>query len=119
LRRSAALCLLVFVGATLVVSHSHKNPIADLITDGPSDSGIFVLASHLSAGALSYSSGRLVVDDPCLACFWHDVTATAAVFVALLIISTPLAALSLGASPNPLGARLPPRCSRGPPHLPL
>ena len=65
--------LLAIFGATFVSGHRHLNPIADLLSDSPSDSGFFLRAAHPSAGGRPGLSGFVFVDDdPCLACFWHD-----------------------------------------------
>ncbi len=69
--------LLGFFGASLVAPHRHLNPIADLVTDGPSDSGTVLIArtDRPNLPGTNWAAADLVDDEPCLACFWHDVTA--------------------------------------------
>jgi len=77
-RRGAALYGVIFLLAVALAPHRHSNSLEDLLSDGPSDSGIFV-ASPVGAaeGVPSLSSSRLIDDDPCLACFHHDYAASA------------------------------------------
>lgn len=76
-RRVGVLYLLAFFAASLVAPHHHLNPIADLITDGQSDSGIVLLTQggRPNVPGSGWSAAAFVDDDPCIACFWHDFTA--------------------------------------------
>lgn len=76
-RRGASLYLLGFLLSVAVAPHRHLNSLEDLLSDGPSDSGVFVaspIGAPESGGCLS--SSRLIDDDPCLACFHHDYSAS-------------------------------------------
>ena len=77
-RRAASLYLLGFLLAVAAAPHRHLNSFEDLLSDGPSDSGIFV-ASPVGApqSVPCLSSCRLIDDDPCLACFHNDYAASA------------------------------------------
>jgi len=74
LRRFGALYLLLFLAAVAIAPHRHVNAIEDLLSDGPSDSGIVLEGSWPQdpAAGPQWSSARLVDDDPCLACFHND-----------------------------------------------
>ena len=77
-RRSASLYLLGFLLAVAVAPHRHLNSLADLLSEGRSDSGMFVEAGLPDAGGGALiRPARLVDDDPCLACFLHDYAASA------------------------------------------
>ena len=119
-RRAAVFFLLAFFGASLVAPHRHLNPIADLVTDGPSDSGTVLMArtDRPNLPGTNWAAADLVDDDPCLACFWHDVTAAvstsfavrfAAVLLFILPVQPPID------RPQDFTSRA---ISRGPPALP-
>jgi hypothetical protein len=77
-RRGVSLYLLGFLLAVAVAPHRHINSLEDLLSDGPSDSGIFIEARPVDpTAATQVQSARLVDDDPCLACFHHDYDASA------------------------------------------
>lgn len=79
-RLLGACYLLAIFGSSLFAAHRHLNPIGDLLTDGPSDSGTFLRAVSPSNGKGAALSGFVFVDDdPCLACFWHDFLAFATI----------------------------------------
>lgn len=87
LRLLGALHGLAFFFAVTVPPHRHFNSLDDLLSDGPSDSGIFVemSSSQGDEAGLAFRSARLVDDDACLACFHNDFqAATEAVSVFLL-----------------------------------
>src|SRR5215831_3123243 len=92
-RSWAACLLLVFCAGTFCFPHQHLNPIADLISDGPSDSGavVWVRAPLAPGGGPLWSGAEIVDDAPCLACFWHDMTATVAAVFAMSAASVMLA----------------------------
>jgi len=77
LRRFCALYALAFLVAATVASHRHINSFQDLLSDEPSDSGIFFESDQTGvvAGKTRIGSARRIDDDPCLACFHHDYTA--------------------------------------------
>jgi len=68
--------LVGFLLTAAVSPHRHKNDIADLLTDGPSDSGVFLDVSPAGPpGAPPLAETlRWTDDDPCLACFPYDFT---------------------------------------------
>ena len=74
LRRFAAWYLLVFLAAVAIAPHRHANSLEDLLSDGPSDSGVFVEQppGQTPGSGPSVSTARIVDDDVCLACFHHD-----------------------------------------------
>lgn len=116
-RSWAAGFLLVFCAGTLLSPHRHLNPIADLVTDGQSDSGIVLVPSGPNArgGAPVVSAVRTITDEPCLACFWHDMTATVAPVFSLSVVSVMLAAAIPPAPVRAPVVLLTPPPSRGPP----
>jgi hypothetical protein len=73
-RRFAGAYLLAFLACVAVAPHQHVNAIEDLLSDGPSDSGIVVEGSRLQDATAGprWNSARLTDDDPCLACFHND-----------------------------------------------
>jgi len=78
-RRSLALCLVAFLTGAAVTPHRHKNDLADLLGDAPSDSGVFLDVSPIAAcGVPLAESVRWVDDEPCPACFPFDFATTAA-----------------------------------------
>ena len=116
-RSWAASLLLLICAGTLLAPHRHLNPIADLVTDGRSDSGVIVVPSARSAPdrVLLVSEAQTLTDEPCLACFWHDMTASAAPLFRLTVVSVALAVLG-GRRHGPPGPVFLPLCpSRGPP----
>ena len=77
-RRGAALYGVIFLFAVAFAPHRHFNSLEDLLSDGPSDSGIFVMAPVGAPESVPcLSSSRLIDDDPCLACFHNDYAASA------------------------------------------
>lgn len=118
--RAGAAYLLLFLSAALVAPHRHQNPLADLITDGQSDSGSFWLARDPLGflPGVAFSSARLVEDGPCLACFWHDVTTTGSRFFVMLF-ETLILLLATRLLPQRHSQILPATAiSRGPPSAP-
>ena len=76
-RRSTSFYLLAFLLAVAVAPHHHLNSLADLLSEGRSDSGMFVQAGSSDAdGEARIDRAFLVDDDPCLACFHYDYAAT-------------------------------------------
>jgi hypothetical protein len=118
-RRAAALYGLIFLFAVASAPHRHFNSLGDLLSDGPSDSGVFVESpAHVPEPGPCLNSSRLIDDDPCLACFHNDYAASPA---AVILLPADSASLSLiGALPGP--AIPEPLCespaSRSPPDRP-
>jgi hypothetical protein len=119
LRSLAAFHGLVFFLAVAIVPHSHLNSLEDLLSDGPSDSGIFIVLTSAAAPVpgLWFRAARLVDDDSCLACFHNDFKSATEPFSGLLVapVFAPLAqtvVFSSPVEPAPLAAR---RQSRAPP----
>lgn len=79
--RIAALYGLFFFLAVAAAPHHHLNSFEDLVTDGPSDSGVFVPQPTTDPDPC-IAAANVVDDDPCLACFQNDyVTAASFAFV--------------------------------------
>jgi hypothetical protein len=74
LRRSAALYLAGFWLAAVFSPHQHVNPVADLLSDGRSDSGVVCQVDGPSdpLRGVEINPVRLIDDDPCPACFSDD-----------------------------------------------
>ena len=106
----------IFVAATSAAPHYHLNGIEDLLSDGPSDSGVVLVGSVFQGVAGSVIEPvRILDDDPCLACFPHDfVSSTSCVFL-LTSPSTSLARIHAARGPEAPqpGDRL--QTSRSPP----
>jgi hypothetical protein len=121
LRRLCALHLLAFFVAASVVPHRHSNSLEDLLSDGRSDSGVFLEASepHDSTAGAQWSGARFRDDDPCLACFQHDFDSATEIIeiftldpkFSYLWLSWPLHVLTILATP------VRDLCSRSPPAL--
>jgi hypothetical protein len=107
---------IVFLAATSAPPHHHLNGIEDLLSDGPSDSGlVLVRRGFQSAGGSVIEAVQMFDDDPCLACFPHDFVAAASCVFVLSNPSTPRARIEAApghAAPQP-GDRL--QASRSPP----
>jgi len=75
-RRFLAVCLVAFLIGAALAPHHHKNDLADLLTGGRSDSGVFLDASPMFPGDSPVAEClRWVVDDPCFACLPFDFVA--------------------------------------------
>jgi len=118
LRALAALHGLAFFLAVAVAPHSHLNAFEDLLSDGPSDSGVFIEVAPMAAEpGLWFRAARLVDDDPSLACFHDDFKAATEPVSSILIapVFAPLLqaiATRSPIEPAPPSAR---RQSRAPP----
>lgn len=95
LRRFGALYLLLFLAAVAIAPHRHVNAIEDLLSDGPSDSGLVLEGSWPQdpAAGPQWSSARFTDDDPCLACFHND---WATEPIALLVLAPTFRPTTLG-----------------------
>jgi len=115
-RRLTAAYLVGFLLAAVAAPHRHANALEDLLSDGPSDSGVVLdVTARLESGEPILEPLRILDDDPCLACFHHDFVATWTTVFVLTSPSTCLARLAarpLPAIPQP-SASAP--ASRSPP----
>ena len=117
IRSWAAYIILAFFAGTLLSPHQHHNSIADLVSDGQSDSGVLVLdhAPTASGDEPTWSVAATVDDEPCLACFWHDTTAAVGSVLPLSVDAVLLAIAVFERSASPSLALIVPPPSRGPP----
>jgi hypothetical protein len=108
--------VVIFLAATSAAPHRHLNGIEDLLSDGPSDSGLLLVGSVFqSAGAPVIEAVQIFDDDSCLACFPHDFVAAASWVFEL---SSPLTSLArIEAAPGSKAAQPGDRlqASRSPP----
>ena len=115
-RRIPAAYAVAFFLAAAAAPHRHLNGMEDLLSDGPSDSGL-VLAGPIAPTDAGPAVEPLCLldDDPCPACFQHDFVASAAAVFALSSPSTCLAPIDVAshpAVPEPAAGR---PASRSPP----
>ena len=89
-RRWLALYFAVFLLAAAGAPHHHLNPVADIVSDGPSYSGKFVQLRGPADSTPGFDSGELVDDEWCLACFNRDFVASPTVTIALTPTFVPL-----------------------------
>jgi len=82
--------LALFVGAAFA-PHHHLDPIADLLSDRPSNSGTFTQVQGPRGLDDGVHPGRMVQDESCLACFHSDFVASPATVLALTHSLEPLA----------------------------
>ncbi len=113
---ASVLLLSLYLGSAMS-AHRHLNPIADLVSDGPSDSGTFLLALGAPDGGRGARIAGCVVvdDDPCLACFWNDAQTLAAYSVSFAIVVSALPFRFERAVPFAGSLPLPRLINRGPP----
>jgi hypothetical protein len=119
LRRFAAVYVLAFLAAVTLAPHRHLNSFEDLVSDGPSDSGIVLEASRPQdpmAGP-RWSSARFTDDDPCLACFHNDWATEAIAFLVLAPRFSPTTLTRTLHDPLIPAPRAGARHSRAPPAL--
>jgi hypothetical protein len=116
LRRAPALYLLGLFVLAAAAPHHHLDPIADLFSDRPSNSGTFVRIA--GAGGLEHGvyPADLVQDESCLACFHSDFVASPAVpifsirpFAGALHRAFPAASSTRSVSRSDSASRAPPR----------
>jgi len=114
-RRYPALSLLaLFVGAA-VAPHHHLDPIADLLSDRPSNSGTFAKVEGPSGFEEGVSPGRMVQDESCFACLHSDFVASFAVAPSLAHALAPLAESRAPSGPGALSTFSAHPSSRAPP----
>ncbi len=89
-RRRSAFYLVTFFCVATAAPHHHLDPIADLISDGPSNSGTFAQITGPIDPGQGFYPGALVQDEPCLACFHRDFLASPAVSILLALSLEPL-----------------------------
>jgi len=89
-KRIPALYLLALFAGDAAAPHHHLDPIADLLSDGPSNSGTF--AQIVGPGSLDEGvfPGALVQDESCFACFHSDFVGSPAVALVLTQALQPL-----------------------------
>src|SRR5271154_1753261 len=89
-KRIPALYLLTLFASAAAAPHHHLDPIADLLSDGPSNSGTF--AQIVGPGSLDEGvfPGALVEDESCFACFHSDFVGAPAVALVLTQSLQPL-----------------------------
>ena len=66
-RRMWAFCLATFLFVAAAAPHHHLDPAADLVSDGPSNSGTFAQIIGWAGLDRGFYPGALVQDEPCLA----------------------------------------------------
>ena len=116
-RRLSAIYLLALFAAAAAAPHHHLDPIADIVSDGPSNSGSFAqIRGPVGLGAGFYP-GALIDDESCLACFHSDFVASPAIALALVAPLQPLIGrpvIPSVSTPAPVPSD---SSSRGPPAL--
>lgn len=116
-RRVGALYLLTFFLAAAAAPHRHRNDLDDLLSEGPSNSGILVEARPGGHEGRTLEGFRLVPDESCLACFQHDFPIGGTAAGPALPEPSPLIKFeSILPSPYP-ALRARPGVSRAPPSL--
>ena len=84
-RRLAAIYAIGLLVTVAAAPHHHLNSLADLLTDGPSDSGVIVEIQGPPdpASGVRINAVHLIDDEPCPACFHHDFAAVAGHWIQL------------------------------------
>ena len=82
--RFAASYLLALFVAAAAAPHHHLDPIADLFSDRPSNSGTFVQIAGPGSLERGVYPAALVQDESCFACFHSDFVASHAVAVVVI-----------------------------------
>ena len=83
-RRISAFYLLALFVAAAAAPHHHLDPIADLFSDRPSNSGTFVQIAGPGSLDRGVYPGNLVQDESCFACFHSDFVASTAVAIVVM-----------------------------------
>jgi len=116
-RLFTSIVLLGLFSGSMLSPHHHLNPIADLVSDGPSDSGRFLRSldgPHPGNGEW-FAPSDVVDDYPCPACFWHDALTLEASCIEFAAVLSVLPFRAPWADKIP-GSLPPPRTiDRGPP----
>jgi hypothetical protein len=119
LRRSVAQGLIGFLIAVAIAPHQHRNSISDILSDGPSNSGV-ILEEDTTFDVASgprLSRDRFIDDVPCLACFHHDFAAAAALWFQQTAILRFLGQAPKSPRPEPPEPSPEDPASRSPPSL--
>jgi hypothetical protein len=106
----------IFLAAASAAPHRHLNGIEDLLSDGPSDSGLVLVGSVFQgAGGPVIEAAQILDDDSCRACFPHDFVAAASCVFVVRSPSTSL--VRIEAAPRPAAPQPAerPTASRSPP----
>lgn len=115
LRRIPALSLLtIFLGAA-AAPHHHLDPIADLFSDRPSNSGTFVRIAGRGSLDRGVYPGAIVQDESCCACFHSDFVGSPAIALVQARALSPAPHRTHSASPAEPAALLSDTSSRAPP----
>lgn len=91
LHRLPSYYLLAIFLAAAAAPHHHLDPIADLFSDRPSNSGTFVQITGPGSLDRGVYPGALVQDESCFACFHSDFVASTAVAIVIVQSLAPLA----------------------------
>jgi hypothetical protein len=116
-RRLSAIYLLALFAVAAAARHHHLDPIADLVSDGPSNSGRFAQILEPVGPGAGFYPGALVDDESCLACFHSDFVASPEIVLALVTPLQPMPGRPVTpavCSPAPVPSD---SSSRGPPVL--
>ena len=88
-QRLSAFYLTGFFAAVAAAPHHHLDSLADLLSDGPSNSGTIAQILEPDGYEAGIYPGVLVDDFSCLACFHRDFVASPS----LMVVLTPVFAL--------------------------
>ena len=115
-RRVPAFYLLALFVAAAAAPHHHLDPIADLFSDRPSNSGTFVEIAGPGSLDRGVYPGNLVQDESCFACFHSDFVASPGVAIVVVQSLAPIAPhRPVAASPFAPSVFLSGTSSRAPP----
>ncbi len=89
-RRLSAWYLVALFVSAAAAPHHHLDPIADLLSDRPSNSGTFTQVGGTGSPGVGLYAGAIVQDESCFACFHSDFAASPAVAIALTVFLQPL-----------------------------
>src|SRR5215471_4980599 len=99
-RRISAFYLLALFVAAAAAPHHHLDPIADLFSDRPSNSGTFVQIAGPGSLDRGVYPGSLVQDESCFACFHSDFVASPAVAIVVLQALAPAPHRTFSTTPS-------------------
>lgn len=117
LRRLTACYLLALFVAAAAAPHHHLDPIADLVSDRPSNSGTFAQITGPGSLDRGVYPGALVQDVSCFACFHSDFVASPAIALVLTQSLAPAPDRPFASSPSAPAVFLADTSSRAPPDL--